>query len=734
MQELFNHLLESFLDTVCDGRPDLKAARRKAGAVLKLYKEDCGRRLRVSDVYLDTPADNGEVLTRRFVKFVDDQPVPPGRKPARHARRIGEDKSRLRTIMRAHRHGDEESGATVSLADMQNLPKRWKVLEGILPRAIPKLELCSVQAGLRGREDFPYSFASQHFVSALRAVSEAHAVTDLKLILDGLNGEVVRAMKRKAPHAHHRTLAVEFSRFRKAYFAAANLPVPRLAKKIPLEKIPEPLRSEVERYRRQMMQGFGASEALARVAVEYGFKLEPYRQSTVEGVVAVLQTVLGHILEGKEGGVANLSIKDLIQTRSGQIRNLAGEVTGLRFVNDLVEGYYRTQRERVTLSKRAGFDMATFEHFRAGVCGVAVANGYEEYVKNFREGYPVRLDRAARKEKKSGKKKVFDRALVDEEILRLRGEVHQIVKAGSFKMDRVGKDDGVHKRLTKVLLFVNLVVLRYLGYRQQCLRQCKLGEHITFNKDGSITLDFPKGIVKNNKHLRLTLNKRDHGRTHGIVLETIWLYYDHVYPYILEHDGGIDGHFFVAPTRGMNVFTKYKSQQQFRGNFGKWAAAHVRYERFAGAQEKNLVLHPHFFRGCCVDWLMEDLGWSRDEVAFFIADEPETLKEYINANRIYNATKLLAKANRELAAEQALRDKPRLEAEWKAKLDEHKKTLRGKEQELQEVREEGRRVVKLFEREKDEKEELRAENRDLRVQLSALQLAYDRLRGQAAAV
>jgi hypothetical protein len=731
MSDLFNQPLESFLDTVCDDRPDLKADRRKVGAVLKLYREDCGRRLRVSDVYLDSPAD-GEVLTRRFVKFVNDQPPPPGRKPARHARGIGEDKSRLRKLLRAYVPGDKEPEATVSLADMDSLPEQWEVLKGILPRAIPGSELARVKAGLRGREDFPYSFASQHFVSVLRAVSEEHKVTDLKTILNGLNGEVTRAMKRRAPHAHHRMLAVEFSRFRKAYFAAVKLPVPKLGKKLPLEKFPGPLRAQVEHCRRQMLLGFGLSEELSRVAVEYDLQQEPYRQSTVDGMVVVLETVLGRILAGKAAGASGLGIEDLIKTTPVQIKNKAGEITKVRFVNELVEGYYRAQRERVTPSKRAGFDMACFEHFRSAVALVAAANGYEDYIGDFRKGYPVRLDRATRKEKKSWKKKVFDRALVDEEITHLRGEVHWIVKAGTFKMDHVGKDDDVQKRLTKVLLFVNLVVLRYLGYRQQCLRLCKLGEHIIFNKDGSITLDFPKGIVKNKKHIRLTLNRRDHGSTHGIVLETLWLYYDHVYPYVLEHDRGVDGHFFVSPTGGMNVFRRYKTPHQFRDNFGKWVAAHIRYERFVGAQERNLVLHPHFFRGCCVDWLMEDLGWSRDEVAFFIADEPETLKEYVNANRIYDATKLLAKANRELKAEQALRDSQRLEVKWRARTDEHKRALKVKDQELQEAREEGRRAMTLLEREKDEKEELRAETRDLRAQIASLQSAFDQLRGRVA--
>jgi hypothetical protein len=246
------------------------------------------------------------------------------------------------------------------------------------------------------------------------------------------------------------------------------------------------------------------------------------------------------------------------------------------------------------------------------------------------------------------------------------------------------------------------------------LRRCRLGEHVFFNDDRSITFDFPGDTTKNGKHIRITLSQREHGGTHGLLLETLWLYHDQVYPYILQRDSGVQGHFFVNVSRTTGLFRKFNYEEDFYTSFVEWSHAHINYESFPGAQESNLILHPHFFRGLCVDWLIEDLGWGRDAVATFIGDEPETLKAYINQNRIYDATKLLTRSNMVLRAERAEGERPRAEAEFKAKKVEYEKALKYKEEHVQELLGQLRMIGELFEREKNEKEELLREIRRLR--------------------
>lgn len=734
--DLFNRPLENFLAEVCEGCPELQAAKGKVNAVLLRYEESCGHYLRVSDLYLDTARDDGEVLAEGFINFVDGEPPEPGRSEKRRRQGAAESKSILRRFIREFRGGVTErgSGKQASLAGMEDLPEEWLILKKILTHDIPGSEWTRVVHGVRSKEDFPYSFASAHLVRALREVSGASGVTDLSILFGELYTDLTRALKRNAPYPRHRQLAVKFSRFRKAYFKAVGLLVPSWQIKLPLEEFPEPLRSQVKLYEQRALLGFGASQELRRVAREHNFKTTPYSETTVRGMVQALEIGLGHIFAGVAERPERLSIEDLVKTRPVEVRDKNGEVTDVDHVNEYVGVYRREQWDEATPSKRAEYDTVTFEHFRVAVCLVAAVNGCGEYVPNFRKGYRVQLDRETRRLKKSKKKRIFKRPTVDKEILRLYTEVISIIKVGSFKTGRAGRDLKAHKRVTKVLLVVSMAVLRYLGYRQQCLRDCKLGENIIFNRDGSITLDFPEDVTKNGKHIRITLNKRDHGHTHGLLIDLLWLYHDYVYPYVLERDEDVQGSFFVAVSPFTGLFRRFKDEGNFKTCFEDWGRAHLRYEKFAGAQEANLVLHPHFFRGCCVDWLLEDVGMSRDEVADFIGDEPETLKEYINANRVRDPSRALARRNRELRAEQAERDRPRLEAEFKAKLAELGKLARAQESQLQLQSAELTKMRELLEREKNEKDSVVREKRELERRLSSLEVEVNRLRREAEAV
>jgi hypothetical protein len=221
-------------------------------------------------------------------------------------------------------------------------------------------------------------------------------------------------------------------------------------------------------------------------------------------------------------------------------------------------------------------------------------------------------------------------------------------------------------------------------------------------------------MTKNKKHIRITLSPKDHGATHGELLEILWRYYNDVYPYILGRDAGVRGHLFVTVSHTTGKFRRYEYGEDFGGRFVDRGKAHLRYENFSGAQDKNLNLNPHFFRGLCVDWLIEDPGWTRDAVAIFIGDEPETLKAYINENMVYDATKLLTRSNLAQDAERAALDRRRVEAELRATKVEYEKALRAKEEQLQEMLSQLRTMGELFEREKNEKEELLREIRQLR--------------------
>ena len=722
MNDLFNQSLVTLIDPVCSARPALEAVRQKVNPLLTAYEDHRGRTLRVSDVYVDSPGRSGEVLAKKLLDFVDRQPLPPGRRPARHRRRKAEDKSALRRLLREYLSISGAQGApdeAVSLAGMDCIPEVWKVLESVLTRSRESAKVKEGIVNSRAAERASYSYASQHLLLALREVSRESGETDLTALIGGRYTDLTRAMRRNAPHSYHRKLSIEFSRMRKSYFKFLNLPVPTRRLGLSLEDFPEPLKSQVERYRAAALLGFGASDKLRRVAKAYGIKDDPYRERSIDSALKALGACLGHLTAENGEKIARLGIEDLIKTRIVEIKDDAGKVVDLRHLNDRVESFRRKEWAAVRPSKRAEFDSHNFSHLRDAVIIIAAANGFEESIPDFRKGYKIQLDRATPKANKAKKKKVFRRPAVDAEIARLKREVFKIIDEGSFKMSRVGRDDEVHRRVTKILLLVQMAVLRYLGYRQQCLRACRVGEHVFFNSDGSIRFEFPKEVNKNRKHIRITLSPGEHGATHGELLEILWRYFNDVYPYILGRDAGGRGHLFVTVSPLTGKFRRYKHGEEFGMSFVGWGSVHLRYENFPGAQEQNLNLNPHFFRGLCVDWLIEDLGWTRDAVAVFIGDAPETLKAYINENMVYDATKLLTRSNLALGAEKAARETRHVQAELKATRVEYEKALRAKEEQLQEVLSQLRTMGELFEREKNEKDELLRENRQLREATSA---------------
>jgi hypothetical protein len=205
-----------------------------------------------------------------------------------------------------------------------------------------------------------------------------------------------------------------------------------------------------------------------------------------------------------------------------------------------------------------------------------------------------------------------------------------------------------------------------------------------------------------------------------------------VYPYILGRDGGVEGHFFVNVAPATGLFRRYESEEEFYQCFAEWGKVHIRYERFEGAQQENLVLHPHFFRGYCVDWLLEDLQMGWGEVADFIGDEPETLKEYVYRHRTYDSTRALARVNGGLKAEREQRERPRREAETAISIREYRKELKTQKEELRGKGYELKKTLELMEREKNEKDELLRANRDLQRRVSSLEVENARLLGRPA--
>lgn len=321
MNALFNQPLVTRIDPVCSARPALEAVKRKVNPLLTAYEDQRGRILRVSDVYVDSPGRRGEVLAKKLLDFVDSQPLPPGRRPAKHRRRKAEDKSALRRLLREYLSISGAQGTpdeAVSLAGIDCIPEGWKVLENVMTRSRGSAKVKEGTVNSRAAESVSYSYASQHLLLALREVSREFGETDLTDLLGGRYTDLTRAMKRNAPHSDHRKLSIEFSRMRKRYFKFLNLPMPTRRLGLRLEDFPEPLKSQVERYREVALLGFGASDKLRKVARAYRIKDDPYRERSINSAIKALGACLGHLTAEKGEKIVRLGIEDLIgSSKSG---------------------------------------------------------------------------------------------------------------------------------------------------------------------------------------------------------------------------------------------------------------------------------------------------------------------------------------------------------------------------------------------------------------------------------
>lgn len=228
-----------------------------------------------------------------------------------------------------------------------------------------------------------------------------------------------------------------------------------------------------------------------------------------------------------------------------------------------------------------------------------------------------------------------------------------------------------------LLFFVQLVTLRYMGYRQQSLVNCVIGENIFFNSDKSITLHFD--VTKNNKriHMDLTENRR---YSHSMLLDTLNLFYRKVYPFILRHSEDLKGQFFVSPSGHKQGFRSFKGETDF-GNFFKRGVT-----KFLGVDLLPLNLqheiHPHFFRGLCIDWMKTDLHMTNEEIAEVIGDDPATLNTYVDKNRVYDAG---AAFDIGIARTQALQREQNINARQEEMLDKIEKiymTIEVKDKEI----------------------------------------------------
>jgi ribosomal protein S3AE len=522
------------------------------------------------------------------------------------------------------------------------------------------------------RPQQPYSRNGLYFLLAALYVWKEFQLTSLESLFRERRESFYLAIRKIAKQD---ALAV----FSLVKIVRDKLKIPILKKQqrsVPVEQMYEPFRTEILNYRSLALtlgdektpEERQKDKQLTNKAARYGISLTKNRKITVKSDVKLLCLMYGHILPAlKAKGIVNFSVKDLLRTTRMTVEEDGEKVKKL--INKLLDIFRQFELKRSNKFKREGFDSGAFKNCVSAIKQVAMFNGYFSNLKDFHEAYKdVVLDEWTTENRKEIKKTIFSIEYVDGQLSRLRERYEKIIRTKSFvrRPDRSVSES--NRDLALCFFYVATVVMRYLSYRQQCLRDCVYGENIIFADGGSITLYWPKAKVKNKTAIKVTLTTDMFDGAWEPVIHALQTYRDTVYPYALrlaDSQGtlsSLGGQFFLH----MNHVCEIIAWKPLEGsNFRTWfRGTSDRYFILPDAAiEADVHLHPHFLRGLCMDWMHAN-GMSDEDIATSCGITPEMVRRrYLNRNAVRDATRVLTKTDRRLKEEKGERTRLSYETE-----------------------------------------------------------------------
>ncbi len=495
------------------------------------------------------------------------------------------------------------------------------------------------------------------------SISDQYGVEDTVTLLDELSEVVASFIKNNIHHKLRRRAQECFVKVRNRFdlkrqtsdFTEADIP-PQIREclrvfrsRAPHGFLPYPeLRAQVEKYKGRKGRGDGALG---------GSTIWRYVRAFVYGL-------------SKLNLAKDTCLQDLLVLDSRSIES-KGKVVGTEYFNRLVEPYAAAEKARSKAGwKEENFDSVSYLHFLDALFSIARYNGEFDLAAEFRKRVTVRRDKKTLRNRQRRKKQRFPRNWVDAEILRLKGEFDRAIKKKTFVGD---------KRHLRVCLFLpQLVVMRYLGYRQQCLRRCLIGRNIKFGKDGSVSFYYARDEIKNKVVIDQTFDADSCSEIPELLLtlDVLTSYYRVFLPTVRalspdDYEERMGRMFFAVPARGKAsliqrapVDEKSQSTQEAEGddrcsNFTYWFTemAHG-LMNFDGLADFPHEFNPHLLRGHCCDWLRKDLGWLWEEVAKAMGDREETLKsEYYEEDEREQSSSPYIKYNDKLRAEREQKER-----------------------------------------------------------------------------
>lgn len=401
---------------------------------------------------------------------------------------IGQHISRFRKLIRnlpwpREAMSDEEL-KPVSLEEC--LPPYLREVWFLLHRINGSAKVGKTKDERKHRSTLPLTSRGQALGLALLKVSNTNNISDVRSLLEDGASLIYTAIRTDNPRSTWQDLATSFITFRSKVRAQLRYVVEGNSKiSLRLEELPEPLQSQVRTYMERARHGFKSHWEIVKLAKsKYDLNLRQHSTDTIKNYVENLLFGFGYIFH--ETSVQVADVRDLLKLQSRDIE--VDEILIPELYNPLVDRYRNRALGVTSSQKEAAFDSAPFNSFIKGLAAVAAFNGFLQLRKLFITAYKVKLDEESREKQKKLKKKTFDRLWLNGQIQRLKLEFHRIVNEGSFKNKPNGSlSREAHRDLNLCLFYVALLALRFLGVRQQSIRDCKLGENIIFAANKCIT-------------------------------------------------------------------------------------------------------------------------------------------------------------------------------------------------------------------------------------------------------
>jgi hypothetical protein len=631
-------------------KPELRlaAALVKANVALTTYAQTLS--LPLEKVSFLQISSDGKNLNLQLINHINSRPWSKKYK--------GQNITRIRQLLK-HLSGPIDSAADGSkeLIIVEQLPEHLRDIWFLLPRSTHKSFGPQTKARFEEytklRLEAPLSTNGVAIALALLKASKERDVTDIRILLEENIGYLYKALKLDNTNTRWGGLLTDLSKYRQKVRSYLKYPVEdRLRLSFLTEELPEPLRTQVLTYQERARHGFKSNKRIKSWALtKHGLDLKLQAEITIEKYLYLICRGLGSI--PREAYGENLGIKDLLILKVREIE--IDNVVMPELYNPLVDYYRDHELERESDRKAADSDSRAFAQFIKAIAAVAAYNGLFKLREAFLKEYRTNPDNDTKKNRKAYKKRTFGRPWMNRQIASLKPMFLSIAKEGSFMPDSEGHlSRDARNNLNICLFYITLLTLRFLGVRQQCIRNCVVSKNVLFGRGKSVTFLWMNEEVKNRKGVKHNLDIRKHRKTHAVLIEAIWVYKNRIYPYINgeasepgPHDRRVQ-QFFLKIRQADGLCVPFRDHSDFNTWFLRQSRKFLDYE--GKLNESTIEIHPHFLRGMFGDWMRYDLRFSKETTGAVAGDAWKTFEnEYIEQQEYYDATEDWTRKNEELA-------------------------------------------------------------------------------------